>query len=223
MRTVMLCVIALAVAACGGDGGETAGENSTTTTATATTTSTLASSTTTTTEATTTTTEATTTTTSAPPADECLIGAWELDSDAFMDQMGETMSAATGEPDVSVEHVGGSYVVTMAEGGRFTGDRDEWSFEFTAPEGSFRITIDGIDAGLWEVDGDLLIVSDVESASTVTAQAVVDGALVDLPGGVVPQVESDALGNRSSFECSGDSLVVTPEDGFAASFRRVDG
>jgi hypothetical protein len=219
----MICVIALAIAACGGNGGESATEDSTTTTGAAATT-TAAPETTTTTEATTTTTtQPTTTTTSAPSADECLVGAWELDSEAFLTQMGDAFAEEMQGQQVEVTYVGGTYLVTMAEGGRFTGERNEWSFEFGTPEGAFRITIDGIDGGLWETDGDTLVLSDLESASTVTAQAVVDGELVDLPGGVVPDVESDAVGNRSSFECLGAELIVTPEDGFPARFERVDG
>lgn len=219
----MICAMALAIAACGGDGGETATEDSTTTTAAAAATTEAPATTTTTEATTTTTTQPTTTTTSAPSADECLVGSWELDSETFLARMGEAFAEEMQGEEVTVSHIGGRYLVTMAEGGRFTGERDEWSFEFGTPGGAFRITIDGIDGGLWETDGETLVLSDLESASTVTAQAVVDGELVDLPGGVVPDVESDAVGNRSSFECSDDALVVTPEDGFPATFARVDG
>lgn len=53
--------------------------------------------------------------------------------------------------------------------------------------------------------------------------SVVDGRLVDLPLATVPQEESDAIVNRSTFECSGDSLVLTAEGGFVSSFSRVGG
>lgn len=215
---VMVALAALTLSACGG-GDDTADEESTTTAAPATTT-TMA---TTTTEATTTTTEPPTTTTTQAEAGACLVGTWDLDSEDFVQQLADGMADAAGAGEVTVSFVGGSYTVTMSEDGTFAAERDEWSFEAATSEGAFRITIDGVDTGMWAVDGDTLTISDVESGSTVKAQAVVNGELVDLPGGTVPVADSDALGASSTYECSGDVLVVHADGGFTSTLTRIDG
>lgn len=211
--------IVLVLAAC----SPTEAEGSTTTTQD-TATTTTATETTTTSVPTTTTTEATTTTTTAGGGGEsCLVGEWELDSEAFMDSLSEAFSEEAGTSDLSIEFVGGSYVVSLSESGLFTGDRDEWAFEISMAEGSFRITIDGLDTGSWEADGSTLVIRDYESASILKAQAVVNGELVDLPQGTVPMTDSNAITPSSTFECSGDTLIVTAEEDFVSEFTRLGG
>lgn len=211
----------LVLNACASESGET-----TTTSAEDVTTTTAAAETTTTSAPTTTTTEATTTSTapeSGGAGQACLIGDWELDSEAFMESLSEAFSAEVGTDDLSIQFVGGSYIVSLGESGIFTGDRDEWAFETTMQEGAFRITIDGLDTGSWEADGSTLAITDYESASILKAQAVVDGELVDLPQGTVPMTDSNAVTPSSTYDCSGDTLVITAEEGFTSEFTRVSG
>jgi hypothetical protein len=214
-------VMTLVLAACATDSEET------TTTADADGTTTVSVDTTTTTEpgTTTTTTEATTTSTEAAAGggdQACLIGDWELNSEAFMESLSEAFSEEAGT-DLTIEFVGGSYIVSLSESGLFTGDRDAWAFQMSMQEGAFRITIDGLDTGSWEADGSTLAINDYESAAILNAQAVVDGELVDLPQGTVPMTDSSAVTPSSTYECSGDTLTVTAGEDFASEFTRLDG
>lgn len=212
--------MALMLAAC------TSADQTTTTEGADVTATTSADDTTTTSTSTTTTTEATTTSTAAAAGgggESCLAGDWELDSEAFMESLGEAFSEEAGTDDMTIEFVGGSYIVSLSESGLFTGDRDEWAFETITAEGVFRVTIDGLDTGSWEADGSTLVIRDFESAAILQAQAVIDGELVDLPRGTVPMSDSSAVTPTSTYECSGDMLTVTAEEDFVSEFTRIDG
>ena len=206
-------------------GACTAESEQTTTSAAADTTTTTAAATTTT-SAPTTTTEATTTTTSDATAgggESCLVGTWELDSEAFMESLEGAFADEPALENVTVEFVDGSYTVTMTDGGSFTASRDDWSFQVVSADATFRLTIDGSEEGGWMADGSTLTVTDVEGSLSVDAQALVDGELVDLPTGSVPTIESSAVAESSSYECRDDALTVTVEEGFVSEFTRVDG
>lgn len=214
-----LLLFGLVLAACS-PSDETAADETTTTADEVTTTSGVEE--TSTTQATTTTTEATTTTAAASGAD-CLVGEWELDSEAFVEQLTTAMAEEVGGQDITIEFVGGSYTVSMGEGGTFTAVRDEWSWQTAMAEGTFRITIDGIDTATWSADAGSLTVSDIESSSVVTAQAEVEGELVDLPQSTVPLADTNAVGETTSYTCTGDTLTVESTEGFTSELTRVGG
>lgn len=215
----LFAALALALSACGtstsDDGTTTTGDGSATTSA--------AADTTTTTRATTTTTGATTTTLGASGGEDCLVGEWELDSEAFVEQMTSAMAGEGGAEDVTVEFVGGSYVVSMTDDGTFVSERDEWSFQAVMSEGTFRMTVDGTDTGTWSSDGDTVTVATTETNSTVSVQAEVDGELIDIPQGSVPLTNTSAVGDSATFSCSGDTLTVDSEEGFVSRMNRVGG
>lgn len=188
-----------------------------------------------TTEAAVTTTERPTTTTAKPTTttgdvtsgggggDTCLSGVWELDSEAFMENLTAAFAAEADLQGVTVEFVGGSYTVTLGENGDYLGVREEWAFQAVSPDGTFRLTIDGMDEGTWSSEGPTLTISEVESSATITAQAVVDGEVFDLPTGTAPTVEGDAVAESSSYECTDDRLTVTVGEGFVSEFTRIEG
>ncbi len=209
----------LVLAACGGESADP------TTTLIDTDANTTEVGTTTTTRATTTTTESTTTTSLATSrgGDSCLTGVWQLNSEAFMENLTTAFAAEADLQNVTAEFVGGSYTVTLAESGEYSGVRDDWAFQVGSPEGTFRLTIDGMDEGVWSADGPTLAISEVESSATITAQAVVDGEVFDLPTGTAPTVEGNAVAESSSYQCTDSSLTVTVEQGFVSEFTRVDG
>lgn len=222
MRGVLvLAVFALVVAACGGESAGT-----TTTSVDAVTETSGSEPTTTQQQMTTTTSEPMTTTTQVVTGgggDSCLIGVWELDSEAFMENLSSAFATEADLQNVTVEFVGGSYTVTLTESGEYTGVREEWSFQAVSPEGTFRLTIDGMDQGTWSAEGPTLTISEVESTASITAQAVVDGEVIDLPAGTAPTVQGDAVAEASSYECNDSRLTVSVEEGFVSEFRRVDG
>ena len=220
-RASLIFGMLLVFGACGAESGDTTtplAEGSTTTTAEAETTTTSAP--------TTTTTEATTTTTAAQTGgrgESCLVGQWELDSEAFMANLADAFAAEESLENVTVEFVDGSYIVTMNEDGSFVATRDGWAFQAITPDGTFRLTIEGMDEGTWQADGSTLMVTTTESSTSVSAQAVVDGEVIDLPLQAAPTVQSDAFAESSSYECEGDELVVTVEEGFVSEMSRVSG
>lgn len=212
--------LALIVTACGGETAE-----STTSTVEAVTDTTEVAPTTTE-RPTTTTTESVTTTriaTSGGGGDSCLTGVWELDSEAFMENLSAAFAAEADLQNVTVEFVGGTYTVTLAADGGYTGVRDEWAFQAVSPEGTFRLTIDGMDEGTWSAEGPTLTISNLESTTSIAAQAVVDGEVLDLPAGTAPTVQGDAVAEASSYECTDDRLTVSVEQGFVSVFTRVAG
>lgn len=216
----LLLLLGLVLAACS-PADETTADETTTTVDEATTTS--EAETTTTIEATTSTTEATTTTTVAASGADCLVGEWELDSEAFVEQLTTAMAEEVGGQDITIEFVGGSYTVSMGADGTFIAVRDEWSWQSSMSEGNFRITIDGADTGTWSADAGSLTVSDIESNSVVTAQAEVEGELIDMPQATVPLADTNAVGETASFICTGDTLTVESTEGFTSELTRVGG
>jgi hypothetical protein len=221
-RTSMatLMAIAVTIAACGGD------DAATTTTGVgnaAGVTQAAEAETTTTTEAptTTTTTEAPTTTQAAVGAD-CLVGTWELDSEAFIEQIfaaaDETGFEDLGE--VTVSHGGGSFVVTMNADGSYVGDRDNWQIRLSAAEGTFVTTLNGEEAGTWSTEGDELTVTSESSSLQVSFAAEVDGVLQELPFGGPETVASRELGGTGPFTCDDDTLQVMFEGGTSTFARR---
>ena len=163
-----------------------------------------------------------TTTTEAVAAGGCLVGTWELDSAAFIEQIfsagaGETGFEELGE--VEITHGGGAFIVTMNEDGTYVGDRDNWQIRLSADEGTFVNTLDGEEAGTWSVDGDQLTVTSESSTIQVSFAAEVDGVLQDLPFGGTQTVASRELGGTGPFTCDDNTLEVTFE-GSTSTFAR---
>lgn len=201
-------------AACGGD-------TASTTTAADVTATTLSSTVAPTVEATTTTTEAPTTTTTAArvmASADCLVGTWELDSAAFLDQV---FAAASEEFEGgSVSHGGGEYVIELSSDGTFVGTRDNWQMRFESSEGVFVNILDGTETGTWSIEGDMLsIASDVTDMS-VTSALEVDGELQELPFGGTQTVRTDVFAGSGAFTCDDDQMTVTFE-GVTSVLNRI--
>lgn len=212
----------LIVAACGGS------SDSTTTTepaAAAGATETTVAQTTTTTAPPTTTVPPTTTTTGAVlAASDCLVGSWELDSAAFIEQIfsvaaqEETGFEELGE--VEVSHGGGTFIVAMNADGTYVGDRDNWQIRISADEGTFINTLDGQETGTWSAQGDQLTVTSESSTIEISFAAEIDGELQELPFGAPQTVASQELGGTGPFTCSDDTLEVTFGGGASTFARR---
>lgn len=206
---VVAATIAMVLTACGGD--DAASTTTSIAGVSADTTATTAAEATTTTAAPTTTTAAPTTTAAAAAASaDCVVGTWELDSEAFIAQVfaseEETGFEELGE--VEISHGGGAFLVTMNADGTYTGDRDNWQIRLSTDEGTFVNTLDGEETGTWSVDGDLLTVTSVSSTIDVSFAAEIDGQLQELPFGSTQTMPSRELGGSGRFTCDGDSLEV---------------
>lgn len=204
MRRLSPMIIVLLLAACGGGEAETA-------TTTAPEPTTTAAETTTTAEPTTTTTEAPTTTTTTAPepsAEECLVGTWDLDSEAFVDSLMATMGTdLPGE----ITSGGGSYVVEMGADGSFEVTRDEWRYLIESPQGTLVAQIDGTESGTYEADGDTLTATTTGGDATVSMGLLVDGELQDLPFPMEMDLATDAIAGSAQYECTDETLTVSSE------------
>jgi hypothetical protein len=213
-RLSLLLAVCLIGAACGGESADTtttADVDESTTTAAAETTTTAAETTTTAAE--------TTTTAAASGGDDCLVGSWVLDDQAFFEQVFAEMDEETtgfGE----VTSVSGSFITTFNANGSVEAVRDDWGFSVATEEGTFNIVINGTQTGTWKTDGSTLLLTLDEGAGfDVQASVVVDGEEVVLPSAPV-DVPAEALSSSSEFSCSGDDLSVTSE-GITSEFDRT--
>lgn len=215
MRRLLLPVIVfgLITAACSQSGS---GDDSTTTTSTApdeTTTTVEGVETTTTLEVTTTTAAPDTTTTTAVTAgggDDCLVGSWVLDSDAFVENF-VSIFADAGLPDAEVSALDGTFTVDMSSDGTFDAVRDGWGFSIAMAEGTVTIEINGTETGTWSTTGDTLTIGSDLSDLTVESSIELDGSVVPLPEGQLPVDTPSGIATDSTFECSGDVLTLTNE------------
>jgi hypothetical protein len=209
----ILFVASLVVAACGGEGGDT----TTSAASSASTTTSPEEGSTTTAGDTSTSAETSTTGGGSAGGDDCLVGTWVLDDEAFFEQVFADMDEE-GFGDVTA--VGGSFTTVLDANGSVEAVRADWGFSVDTDEGMFNIVINGTQTGTWETDGStLLLTLDEGSGFDVEATVVIDGEEVVLPAAPM-DVPAEALSSSSEFSCSGDSLAVT-SDGITSEFERA--
>jgi len=205
-RSVLLTLtLGLLIAACAGGGDE-----GTTTSSAPDTTEQAPSTTAAPDTATTVAAAVTTTAASSASGDECLIGTWTLDSDAFVENFDAIMTEA-GMPDSEVTALDGTFEVEMNANGTYLAVRDEWGFNMATPEGTVVIEINGTESGTWATNGSTLDINPEENDLTVDASVEVNGQLQPLPGSQAPIETPPGLATNSEFECSADVLTVTNE------------
>jgi hypothetical protein len=209
----ILFVASLVVAACGGEGGDT----TTSAASSASTTTSPEEGSTTTAGDTSTSAETSTTGGGSAGGDDCLVGTWVLDDEAFFEQVFADMDEE-GFGDVTA--VGGSFTTVLDANGSVEAVRADWGFSVDTDEGLFNIVINGTQTGAWETDGStLLLTLDEGSGFDVEATVVIDGEEVVLPAAPM-DVPAEALSSSSEFTCSGDTLAVT-SDGITSEFERA--
>lgn len=197
-------VLALALAACGPSGGDA----STTTVGGDTTTSSSSAETTTSAPAPSTTVESTDPTAAPTGAGgpDCLVGTWELDSDAFIEGLAELFaSAEMGATEVT--GIGGVFSTELSADGSARAVREGWGFTIQSDEGNVTIEINGEETGTWAAD-DATVTLDLTSSNlTVDSRVEVDGQVIDLPSSPVEVPET--IATASEYMCDGDTLTIT--------------
>lgn len=206
MRRLSTIAVALSLlaTACAGSAEDT------TTTSAEETTTTVAPTTTSTEADTTTTSEADTTTTSGEAAegtDQCLVGTWLLDTEAFVGNLSSFFQEEMSDAEISA--LDGDYTVEMTADGTFTGSRDSWGFVIESEQGTFRIEFNGTETGTWSADGSTLTVENRSSDVDITATAESGGQEVELPQGQVPVETPEGIASNNDYECAGDVLTLT--------------
>lgn len=212
LLTLMVALVLLGAACSPGEGEDT------TTSAADETGSTANASAATQASATTTTVEATTTTEAQSSAGEsCVEGTWLLDIQSFISLMQEEFTAEGFGAD-SITANEGTYLVTLAPGGGFTAERDDWGFTVVTADGTFTMSINGTETGTWSADDAAITVTIGSSDVTVSSTAEVDGQVIELPQS--PVDVPDAVAEDSAYTCNGDVLTVTT-DGVAITLNRA--
>lgn len=222
-------VVGLTLAACGGSGTEettttaddaatettTAADESTTTAVPEATTTTVAESTTTVDEATTTTGG----TATGSGGDDCLVGTWVLDSEAFVEAFSSIFSEQ-GMPEADVSALDGTFTVEMNSDGTYDAVRDGWGFAVATDEGTVMIEINGTESGTWATEGDILTINGDISDLTVNSSVEIDGQVVPMPENQMPVDTPPGIATDSTYTCSGDVLTLT-NDGIESVMNRA--
>lgn len=172
----------------------------------------VAQSTTSTVPTTTTTTAAEDTTTTSDEAaadtDDCVVGSWMLDSEAFVQNF-DPIFAEAGLPDAEVTALDGSYTIELAADGSLTGIRQSWGFSVQLGEGNFTVEISGFELGTWSADGSTMTV-DLESSDLDVRTTVESGGQeVELPQNQFPFETPEGIASNSEYTCSDGLLTLT--------------
>lgn len=210
---ILMVVAALVAAACGSDGGTADPAPDTTTTEPS------RQETTTTVAAATTTSVASTTTEAEKAADvaTCVVGSWELDSEAFFDDLLSTLPPDEQIGEFSV--VDGAYRITAGADGTWVNERDEWTFAVSSEFGELQLTISDRQSGTWSIDGDVLSTT-LEPGESPEVSVLVDGVPVDFPAGTLPIEAPEAEFTGAAITCTGDTMTASFE-GFTSTWSRA--
>ena len=222
-RTAIVSIaVALVVAACSSSSEDAAPASTTSTvedTAAASTTVAESPESTTTTAAPTTTMQGTTTVAASASIGECVIGTWELDSQAFFDQI--VASLPEDEQVGTFTFKGGQYLLVVEGDGTFASIRDDWSFGAETDDGEIELRINDEQTGTYEFDGTVLSTT-LAGGSPAEVELLVDGVPFELPGGRTPVEPPAAEFEGAVVSCDGDVMSSSvPGEEFAAMWRRV--
>ena len=215
MRVKGLLLLVVALAACGGSpDGATATTSSGETTTSSSSTTTVADTTTTTTSAT------TSTSATAGPGEgaDCLVGTWELDSEAFV----ASFQDVYGGTEISdSRYVEGQLLATFEPDGTFRDERQDWTWEMETAGGVFRMRVNGENHGSYAVDGERLSVTMEEIGVDVSMEMEMNGEGIELPGSGDLPVEPPVVEGSGTFTCSGDRFSLVSDEGVESHFTRV--
>lgn len=215
MRRLLTLLLSVGLIVAGCSSGDEGGDESTTTSSAAATETTDASreeTTTTEAEVETTTTADATTTTEAPASvggPSCIEGDWVFGSEGFVEAMRSAMTAQELEGS-DVEATDGTYTISFASDGTYTGVRDEWGFSVVTPDGNVVIRVSGEESGVWSADDSTITVTIESSDVQVSASVEADGQTFELPSSPVQVPE--AIAESSSYQCDSDTLTVTTDE-----------
>ena len=152
-----------------------------------------------------------------------MVGTWEQRSQEFIEAIAETF-VSEDDPllaDATIMFVEGSYQIEMGADGSMVSVRDNWTMEFSSPEGGLRTTLDGEETGTYAVDGDVLSISLEDSTVEVSQAFVLDGTVTPAPAGFTQSVTVEGLDGSGTFTCDDEVLAVQVEGGVPATFDRI--
>ena len=212
MRRLLTPILSIALVMTACSPADEAGDDSTTTSGAADTTTSAAAERTTTAAAETTTTTAAETTTTAPAATggpSCVEGDWVFGPEGFVEAMRSVMTEE-GMEGSEVAATDGTYTISFASDGTYTGVREDWGFSLATPDGTVVVSVSGEESGVWSADDSTITVTIESSDAQVSARVEADGQTFELPNSPVPVPE--AIAESSSYECDSDTLTVTTDE-----------
>lgn len=153
-----------------------------------------------------------TTSTSAGGGEDCLIGSWVLDNEAFIVEMSE-LFAASGMGEARIGPLEGTVTVDFADDGTMRATRDGWGWEVLVQGSTFHVEVNGTETGTWSVEDSTLMLTTDPSDLIAESQFLVDGEELPMPPGMedafpVPQ----AFTSESGFTCDGDTLTISSDE-----------
>ncbi len=160
----------------------------------------------------------TTTTIAAASSADCVVGAWEMDAQAFFDQV---FNALPPEDQVGeFVHKDGVYRITLGADGSILDQRIDWTFAVTSDFGDLEMIINDERTGTYTVDGATISSNMAASTTGPEVQVFVDGQPFAFPGGVTPVEPPDASFFAAAFTCDGDLMTVAADD-ITSTWQRV--
>lgn len=213
-RLIPLAIVMLVVTSC--SSSDSTDTTTTSSAGTVTTTSGSGATTSTTTAAT-----SSSSTTAAPdasgPLSDCVVGVWELDSQAFFDDLFAEISEAEGVGAFSF--VDGRYLLTVGADGSIVNERDQWTFAVEADGSELQMRLSSRQTGTYTIENDVLSTT-MQAGEPPTVEMLLDGEPFDIPGGVVPIEPPEAEFTGATVACNGDMLTATAS-GFTTTWIRT--
>ncbi|WP_309135532.1 hypothetical protein [Cellulomonas sp.] len=142
--------------------------------------------------------------------EECVLGTWDVDTDAMAQSMQELLGGAeVGDMQMTLD---GTMSYEFAEGGTFTATSDMTSGVTMSAEGMEMVTdstSEGTMTGSWAVAGDQLTLSDLDTSGlTVTTSGTVNGEPLEIPEGSTEGMMAAAPPTTSTITCTDDTLTL---------------
>lgn len=157
-----------------------------------------------------------TTTDAAVVGAACLVGTWNLDSEAFLAGITDAMRGE--ETPGDFRYLDGTYRLALGDDGSVSERREDWTFVVTTDSGDLVMTVNTRAQGTYAADGEELTLDMDRLPSDV--EMLVDGVPLDLPGGAAPAEIPDVSFTNSTYTCTADAMVVTA-DGMPSTWQRT--
>jgi len=141
--------------------------------------------------------------------DECMVGTWELDADAFFQVISDSLagSDAPGE----FVHLGGVNQITASADGTFVDERIDWRFGVVTGFGNLEMTVNHTQTGTWSAAGDVVSTT-ITDTGTPDFTMAIDGLPFEIPGGALPVEPPETSIDAAVAACSETTLLVTADD-----------
>lgn len=149
--------------------------------------------------------------------EECMVGTWELDAEAFFDVV--TASLAGSDAPGEFVHLGGVNQVVASADGTFVDERIDWMFGVVTDFGNLVMTVNHTQTGTWSASGDVISTM-ITDAGTPEFTMSIDDLPFEVPGGALPIEPPETVFDAATGTCTDTTLTVTA-DGTTSMWTRI--